>query len=67
MIADSRGYNDIIEGIETPPDEKENLEILDADMPVVKVQKDKAVDESCKQKMVQRPSDVYRRDLTQHC
>ena len=29
MIADSRGYDDIIEGTETPPDEKENLEILD--------------------------------------
>ena len=31
MIADSRGYDDIIEGTETPPDEKENLEILDED------------------------------------
>ena len=32
VIADSRGYDDIIEGTETPPDEKENLEILDADI-----------------------------------
>ena len=31
VIADSRGYDDIIEGTETPPDEKENLEILDKD------------------------------------
>ena len=31
MIADSRGYDDIIEGTETPPDEKEDLEILDKD------------------------------------
>ena len=28
VIADDRGYSDIIEGIVTPPDEKENLEIL---------------------------------------
>ena len=31
MIADDRGYNDIIEGIVTPPDEKEDLEILEKD------------------------------------
>ena len=31
VIADSRGYDDIIEGKETPPDEKEDLEILDKD------------------------------------
>ena len=36
LIADSRGYDDIIEGTETPPDEKENLEILDADISEVK-------------------------------
>ena len=29
VIADSRGYDDIIGGKETPPDEKEDLEILD--------------------------------------
>ena len=29
VIADDRGYNDIIEGIVTPPDEKEDLEILE--------------------------------------
>ena len=28
VIADDRGYDDIIEGIVTPPDEKEDLEIL---------------------------------------
>ena len=38
-ISDSRGYDDIIEGIETPPDEKENLEILDSDTPEVKKSK----------------------------
>ena len=27
VITDDRGYNDIIEGIVTPPDEKEDLEI----------------------------------------
>ena len=31
VIADSRGYDDIIEGTETPPDEKDNLEIIDKD------------------------------------
>ena len=31
MIADDRGYDDIIEGIVTPPDEKEDLEILEKD------------------------------------
>ena len=31
VIADSRGYDDIIEGTETPPDEKEKLEITDKD------------------------------------
>ena len=36
VIADSRGYDDIIEGTETPPDEKENLEITDKDDAEVK-------------------------------
>ena len=36
VIADSRGYDDIIECTETPPDEKENLEILDKDDAEVK-------------------------------
>ena len=31
VIADDRGYDDIIEGILTPPDEKEDLEILEKD------------------------------------
>ena len=31
VIADYRGYDDIIEGKETPPNEKENLEILEKD------------------------------------
>ena len=36
VIADHRGYNDIIEGTATPPDEKENLEIIDKDDAEVK-------------------------------
>ena len=36
VTADNRGYDDIIEGIETPPDEKEELEILDKDDAAVK-------------------------------
>ena len=39
VIANSRGYDDIIEGKETPPDEKENLEILDKDDAEVKKSK----------------------------
>ena len=39
VILDSRGYNDIIEGKETPPDEKEDLEILDKDDAAVKKSK----------------------------
>ena len=31
VIADDRGYDDTIEGTATPPDEKENLEIIDKD------------------------------------
>ena len=39
VIANSRGYDDIIEGKETPPDEKEDLEILDKDNAAVKKSK----------------------------
>ena len=37
VIADDRGYDDIIEGIVTLPDEKEDLEILDKDDAAVKI------------------------------
>ena len=36
VIADSRGFEDIIEVTETPPDEKENLDVLDKDNAEVK-------------------------------
>ena len=39
VIGNSRGYDDIIEGKETPPDEKEDLEILDKDDAEVKKSK----------------------------
>ena len=39
MITDHRGYDDIIEGKETAPDEKEDLEILEADVAAVKKSK----------------------------
>ena len=39
LIADSRGYDDIIGDTETPPDEKENLEILEEDDAEVKKSK----------------------------
>ena len=42
VIADDRGYDDIIEGIVTSPDEKEDLEILDKyDAEVKKAKKEK--------------------------
>ena len=39
VIADDRGYDDIIEGIVTPPDEKEDLEILEKGNAAVKKSK----------------------------
>ena len=39
MIANSRGYDDIIESKEKPPDEKEDLEILDKDNTAAKKSK----------------------------
>ena len=39
VIADSRGYDDIIEGTERPPDEKVDLEVLDKDNAEVKKSK----------------------------
>ena len=39
VIADDRGYDDIIEGTVTPPDEKEDLEILEKDDVAVKKSK----------------------------
>ena len=39
VIADSRGYDNIIEGKETLPDKKEDLEILDEDVTAVKKSK----------------------------
>ena len=39
VIADYRGYDDIIEGKETAPDEKENLEILEKDSDEIKKSK----------------------------
>ena len=39
MIAEDRGYDDIIEGKETPPDEKEDLEITDKDAAEIKKSK----------------------------
>ena len=42
VIANHRGYDDIIEGKEAAPDEKEDLEILEADLaPVEKAKKEK--------------------------
>ena len=39
VIADDRGYDDIIKGIETPPDKKKDLEITDKDDAVVQKSK----------------------------
>ena len=42
VIADSRGYDGIIDGTETPPDEKEKIEILVDDKgEILKTKKDK--------------------------
>ena len=56
VIADHRGYDDIIEGKETPPDEKEDLEVTDKD--------DAAVIKSKKEKQLVRAANKKRyRDL----
>ena len=56
VIADNRGYDDIIEGTETSPDEKENLDILEED--------DAAVKKSKKAKQLMRATNKTRyRDL----
>ena len=58
-IADDRGYDDIIEGIVTPPDEKEDLEILEKDDAAVKkTKKGETVSKSRKQERFQRPGNV---------
>ena len=36
MIADSRGYEEIIDGTKTPPEENEVIEILDKDDPYIR-------------------------------
>ena len=43
VIADDRGYDNIIEGIVAPPDEKYDLEILDKDNAAVKKSKRKII------------------------
>ena len=51
VIADDRGYDDIIEGIVTPPDKKENLEILEkGDAAVKKSKKEKQLDRAANKK-----------------
>ena len=51
VIADSRGYDDIIEGKETLPDEKEDLKITDKDNTAVKKsKKDKQITRAANKK-----------------
>ena len=51
VIADDRGYDDIIEGIVTPPDEKEDLEIVDKDdVEVKKAKKEKQLTRAANKK-----------------
>ena len=59
VIADDRGYDDIIEGIGMPPDEKEDLEILDKDnAEVKKAKQEKQLARAASKKRVQRPGNV---------
>ena len=51
VIADHRGYDDIIEGIEAAPDEKEDLKILEADLaPIKKSKKEKQLARAANEK-----------------
>ena len=68
VIADNRGYDDIIAGKETPPDEKEDIEIADKDTAEVKKsKKDKQLTRAANKKSVQSPGNVHRGYFTQHC
>ena len=59
VIADDRGYDDIIEGIVTPLDEKEDLEIIDKDdAEVKKSKKEMQLARAANKKKVQRPGGV---------
>ena len=59
VIADAGGYDDIIEGIVMPPDEKEDLEILiKDDAEVQKAKKEKQLARAANKKRVQRPGNV---------
>ena len=60
VIADYRGYDDIIEGKETAPDEKENLEILEKDSDEIKKSKKaKQLARTTNRKRFQRPGYVH--------
>ena len=51
VIADKGGYDDVIEGTETPPDEKEKLEITDKDdEEVIKAKKAKQLTRAANKK-----------------
>ena len=58
VIADDRGYDDIIEGIVTPPDEKEDLEITDNDDAAAKKSKKETQLARAANKKALRPGDV---------
>ena len=58
VIADHRGYDDIIEGKEVAPDEKEDLEILEADLAPAKKSK--------KEKQLARATKKWYRDLVMY-
>ena len=51
-IADSKGYEEIIDGTKNPPDEKENLEILEEDNADKKITKKKSLQPECPTKRV---------------
>ena len=68
VIADSRGYEEIIDGTKTPPEEKENLEILARDNEDTKIEmKEKLAARIANKKGEQRPCDVHRGHLIKHC
>ena len=59
VIADSRGYDGVIDGSLPPPDEKEKIEIMTEDKgDVLKVKKDK---------LKARAANKNRGNITEHC
>ena len=67
VIADSRGYDGIIDGSVSPPDEKETIEITTEDKGDVLKVKKKIKGKRSQQEGLQGPCYVHCGNLIKHC